>query len=61
MYPGEQLVGEIIPLKIVECDTALRLRALRDFTDSLATDKEGTQLLSKTFFLEKTFNFFFIF
>lgn len=51
-------MGEIIPLKIVECDTALRLRALRDFTDSLATDKEGTQLLSKTFFWKRLLIFF---
>eukprot|EP00003_Mantamonas_plastica_P021861 TRINITY_DN360_c0_g1_i6.p1 TRINITY_DN360_c0_g1~~TRINITY_DN360_c0_g1_i6.p1 ORF type:complete len:1008 (+),score=320.83 TRINITY_DN360_c0_g1_i6:471-3494(+) len=33
LYPGEQLVGEVQPLTVVKANEALRLKALRDFTD----------------------------
>jgi len=32
LYPGEKLVGKVSPLQVVAPDSALRLRALRDFT-----------------------------
>ena len=38
LYPGEKLTDSCRPLQIVEPDTALRLEALRDFTDSRASD-----------------------
>lgn len=47
LYPGEQLVGGVEKLRIVERDTALKLRALRDFVDVLSTEKEGKQIQSK--------------
>lgn len=34
LYPGEQLLDEVIPLKIIPPNQALRLRASRDFTTS---------------------------
>lgn len=37
LYPGEKLSGKITPLQIIAPNTALRLRALRDFTEG--TDK----------------------
>lgn len=33
LFPGEKIVGRIDPLQIVEENTALRLRAKRDFVD----------------------------
>jgi len=33
LYPGEVLFGKVSPLQVVAPNTALRLRALRDFTD----------------------------
>eukprot|EP01115_Flamella_aegyptia_P000412 TRINITY_DN1058_c0_g1_i7.p1 TRINITY_DN1058_c0_g1~~TRINITY_DN1058_c0_g1_i7.p1 ORF type:complete len:847 (+),score=475.12 TRINITY_DN1058_c0_g1_i7:63-2543(+) len=33
LYPGEKLVGKVTPLQVVAPNTALRLRAIRDFTD----------------------------
>jgi len=32
LYPGEQLIGKITPLKVVEANCALKLKAIRDFT-----------------------------
>jgi len=32
LYPGEKVVGKVSPLQVVAPDSALRLRALRDFT-----------------------------
>jgi major vault protein len=44
LYPGEEVQGDITQLKVVERNQALRLRALRDFTDSiLATNQAETQ------------------
>src|SRR5919199_804974 len=34
LYPDEELVGEIAQLQVVERNQALRLRAIRDFTDT---------------------------
>lgn len=33
LYPGEGLIGEVTRLRVIESNQALRLRALRDFTD----------------------------
>ncbi len=35
LYPGEEVQGEITQLTVVERNQALRLRALRDFSDSI--------------------------
>lgn len=35
LYPDEELVGEITQLQVVERNQALRLKAIRDFMDSL--------------------------
>ncbi|HBL12596.1 MAG TPA: colicin uptake protein, partial [Cyanobacteria bacterium UBA11162] len=44
LYPGEEVQGEITQLTVVERNQALRLRALRDFSDSiLVTDEVATQ------------------
>jgi major vault protein len=34
LYPGESLFGKVSPLQVVAPNTALRLKALRDFTDA---------------------------
>jgi major vault protein len=34
LYPGEELVGEVTRLQVVETNQALRLRAIRDFTET---------------------------
>eukprot|EP01116_Phalansterium_solitarium_P022421 TRINITY_DN73_c0_g2_i1.p1 TRINITY_DN73_c0_g2~~TRINITY_DN73_c0_g2_i1.p1 ORF type:complete len:853 (+),score=396.71 TRINITY_DN73_c0_g2_i1:79-2559(+) len=34
LYPGESLSGKVTPLQIVAPNTALRIKALRDFTDN---------------------------
>lgn len=39
LYPGEQLLETIQRLQVVKTDTALRLRALRDFTDTTESGK----------------------
>lgn len=33
LFPGEKLVGKVSPLQVVAPDTALRVRAIRDFKD----------------------------
>jgi len=33
LYPGEKLYGKVTPLQVVAPNTALRLKAIRDFTD----------------------------
>jgi len=40
LYPGEKLVGKVTPLQVVAPNTALRLKATRDFTD-VANVKRG--------------------
>ena len=34
LYPGEEMVGKITPLTVVATDSALRIRAVLDFTDT---------------------------
>jgi len=45
LYPGEKLVGKISPLQVVAPDTALRLRALRDFADGNINRTAGDEWL----------------
>ncbi len=45
LYPGEKLVGKISPLQVVAPDTALRLRALRDFADGNINRVAGDEWL----------------
>jgi major vault protein len=39
LYPGEKLFGKVSPLLIVAPSSALRLRAIRDFTDTVSKTK----------------------
>jgi major vault protein len=39
LYPGEALYGKVSPLQVVAPNTALRLRAVRDFEDKKAGDE----------------------
>lgn len=39
LYPGETLYGKVSPLQVVAPNTALRLRAVRDFEDKKAGDE----------------------
>jgi len=39
LYPGEKLYGKVSPLQVVAPNTALRLRAIRDFEDKVAGDE----------------------
>lgn len=39
LFPGEKLVGKVTPLTIVAPNTALRLRASRDFEDTVTKEK----------------------
>ncbi|NER23199.1 MAG: colicin uptake protein [Symploca sp. SIO1C2] len=41
LYPGEELVGEVRRLQVVETNQALRLRAIRDFPDTVTVTREG--------------------
>jgi len=41
LYPGEKLVGKVSPLQVVASNTALRLKAIRDFTDEAAKAKHA--------------------
>jgi major vault protein len=36
LYPDEELIGEITQLQVVERNRALRLKAIRDFTDTIS-------------------------
>lgn len=38
LFPGERIIGRIEPLQVIEENTALRLRAKRDFKDRYAKD-----------------------
>jgi len=40
LYPGEEVQGDISQLKVIERNQALRLRALRDFTDLVTAEVE---------------------
>lgn len=39
LYPGETLYGKVSPLQVVASNTALRLRAVRDFDKKKAGDE----------------------
>lgn len=41
LYPGEFLVGKVQPLQVVQPNTALRLRALRDSKDDKGNDRKA--------------------
>jgi major vault protein len=58
LYPGESLFGKVSPLQVVAPNTAIRLRAVRDFDAKKAGDEylfKGMQLL---YFLFSLFAFF---
>jgi major vault protein len=44
LYPGEKVVGKISPLQVVGPDSALRLRALRDFTQEDGTARKAGEI-----------------
>jgi major vault protein len=39
LYPGESLVGKVTPLQVVAPNTAIKLRAIRDYKDFKAGDE----------------------
>jgi len=41
LYPGEELLGEVTRLEVVETNQALRLRAIRDFTETITATVDG--------------------
>jgi len=41
LYPGESVVGKVTALQVVEPNTALRLRAIREFTSSEGEKKQA--------------------
>ncbi|HAX78665.1 MAG TPA: colicin uptake protein [Cyanobacteria bacterium UBA11372] len=41
LYPGEELLGEVMRLEVVETNQALRLRAIRDFTETITATVDG--------------------
>ncbi len=41
LYPDEELIGEITQLHVVERNQALRLKAIRDFTDTIIVNIDG--------------------
>ncbi len=41
LYPDEELIGEIRQLQVIERNQALRLKAIRDFTDTLTVTVDG--------------------
>ena len=47
LYPGEELVGDVTRLQVVETNQALRLKALRDFADTSPVAR-GEQAQSQT-------------
>lgn len=44
LYPGEQLVGDVTRLQVVESNQALRLRAIRDLSETQTLDGEEQTL-----------------
>ena len=44
LYPGEELVGTIRPLQVVQRNQALRLRALWDFTEEIIVNGESENI-----------------
>jgi len=47
LYPDEKLIGKVTPLTIVAADSALRLRAIRDFTHDKTKFTAGDEWLFK--------------
>lgn len=47
LYPGEKLFGKVSPLQVVAPNTALRLRAIRDFQDGEVQRFAGDEWLFK--------------
>ena len=47
LHPGEQLIGKVTPLKIVEANCALKLKAIRDFQDGQTKFRAGDEWLFK--------------
>lgn len=45
LYPGEELMGEVVRLQVVEPNSALRLRALRDFAEGETARHAGDEWL----------------
>ncbi|HBK66713.1 MAG TPA: colicin uptake protein [Cyanobacteria bacterium UBA11166] len=41
LYPDEELIGEITQLQVVERNQALRIKAIRDFTDTIIVNIDG--------------------
>jgi major vault protein len=41
LYPGEKVIGKVTPLQVVAPDTALRLRAIRDFIDDESRSRKA--------------------
>jgi major vault protein len=41
LYPGESLVGKVVPLQVVAPNAALRLRCIRDFTDKTGEERQA--------------------
>jgi len=47
LYPGEALYGKVAPLQVVAPNTALKLRALRDWEDETGEHSAGDEWLFK--------------
>lgn len=47
LHPGEELQGKVMPLQVVETNQALRLRAIRDFTEAVDTTIEAAEPLQR--------------
>jgi len=47
LYPGEKLFGKVSPLQVVAANTALKLRAIRDFKDEENNRVAGDEWLFK--------------
>jgi len=47
LYPGENLFGKVSPLQVVAPNTAIRLRAIRDFKDGNVHRQAGDEWLFK--------------
>lgn len=43
LYPDEQLAGEVTRLQVVETNKALRVRAIRDFTETISAEGSAGQ------------------
>lgn len=48
LYYGEELVGDVTRLQVVESDRALRLKAIRDFADTVAVRGEQGESQTQT-------------